>query len=299
MSDYRETLRGIFAMLVSCLFFVLHDTMVKVATRDMPIGQVLVLRALVTTAVVTYMVWRVGELGRVHKHLSRYVASRSIAEGIAGVIFLVSLTHLPIANASAVSQGAPLAVTAASAIFLHEKVGWHRWMSIAVGFVGIMVIVRPGTAGFNMWALGPLSTVFIVAFREMNTRFIAKTTSSLIVLFYTTVAVTIACAILSAFEVWQPISLLGGALILGAGLAGLVGTQYSIVAVQHGDVSTVALFRYSFIPYAVCLGWLVWGEIPDMMTLVGIVIVIGSGMYTFHRERVRHQRIASVMDPSV
>ena len=299
MTDFRETLRGIVAMLLCCLFFLINDTIVKAVADDLPIGEVLFIRSVIATVVVFVVVWRMGLLPTVRTQTSRFVITRSICEGFATVVYLTGLVHLPIANASAISQGAPLAITAAGALILGEIVGWRRWMSVVVGFCGILIIVRPGPEGFNSWALLPLLSVAFVTVRELSTRFIAPETNSAVVTLVTQVMVTIACGLLSATEVWQAMTLLKFGLIVVAGLSCIFGVHFSVDAMRHGDISLVAQFRYSFIPFAIVMGWVFFGDIPDLTTLFGIAVVVGSGIYIFYRERVRHQTLAASADPSV
>ncbi|MBS1167277.1 MAG: ribN 2 [Proteobacteria bacterium] len=299
MTDFRETLRGIVAMLLCCLFFLINDTIVKAVADHLPLGEVLFIRSLIATVVVFVAVWKMGLLPRVLPQTSRFVMTRSICEGIATVVYLSGLMHLPIANASAISQGAPLAITAAGALILGEIVGWRRWLSVVVGFCGILIIVRPGPDGFNSWALLPLLSVAIVTVRELSTRFIAPETNSAVATLVTQIMVTIACGLLSATEVWQPMTAMEFGLIVVAGLSCIFGVQFSIDAMRHGDISLVAQFRYSTIPFAIVLGWIIWGDVLDPLTLIGIAVVVGSGVYIFYRERVRHQTLASRAEPGV
>jgi drug/metabolite transporter (DMT)-like permease len=299
MTDFRETLRGIVAMLLCCLFFLVNDTIIKAVAEDLPLGEVLFIRSLIATAVVFVAVWKMGLLPKVLPQTSRFVLTRSICEGVATVVYLSGLMHLPIANASAISQGAPLAITAVGALVLGEIVGWRRWLSVVVGFCGILIIVRPGPDGFNSWALLPLLSVAIVTVRELSTRFIAPATNSSVATLITQIMVTIACGLLSATEVWLPMTAMEFGLIVVAGLSCIFGVQFSIDAMRHGDISLVAQFRYSTIPFAIVLGWIIWGDVLDPLTLIGIAVVVGSGVYIFYRERVRHQTLASRAEPGV
>lgn len=299
MTDFRDTLRGIVAMLLSCLFFIINDTAIKVTAEGLPLGQVLFLRSVLATAVVLVIVWKMGLLPRVLPQTSRFVLTRSIVEGVTTLAYIGGLMHLPIANASAIAQATPLALTAAGAILLGEAVGWRRWLSVAVGFCGILIIVRPGPDGFNAWALLILLSVVLVTIREISTRFIAPNTDTAVVSLVTQVMVTIACGLLAATEVWQPMDMMQIGLIVLASIGCLLGVHFSIDAMRHGDISLVAQFRYSFIPFAIVLGWLVWGDVPDLLTFVGIAVVAGSGIYVFYRERVRHQLLASRAEPGI
>ena len=151
----------------------------------------------------------------------------------------------------------------------------------------------------SAWALLILLSVVLVTIREISTRFIAPNTDTAVVSLVTQVMVTIACGLLAATEVWQPMDMMQIGLIVLASIGCLLGVHFSIDAMRHGDISLVAQFRYSFIPFAIFLGWLVWGDVPDLLTFVGIAVVAGSGIYVFYRERVRHQLLASRAEPGI
>lgn len=287
MTDFRETARGISAMLACCFFFIINDTMVKAVGETVPLGQILLLRGIAGTILVGLFAWRAGALKPFLPQLSGKVGWRIFGEIAATLLYLSALIRMPIANTSAIAQAAPLVITAAGAIFLAEKVGARRWAAVFVGFLGVMLIVRPGAEGFNAWALVALASVFAIALRDIVTRFIPPSTSTLFITFATSACVTVVGAGLAATEDWAPIGTREALLILGSAVFVLLGYVFSIIAMRHGDVSIVAPFRYSFIPYAILIGWLVWGDVPDAITFLGIAVVVATGVYTFYRERQR------------
>lgn len=293
MSDYRATLRGILAMLACCFFFVVNDTFVKLAGDTLPLGQILLLRGLASTAAIGLIAWRAGALRNFSSSFSPFVGWRTFAEVAASLIYLTALMHLPIANASSIAQTVPLVITAAGALFLGETVGPRRWAAVAVGFGGVLLIVRPGGDGFNVYALVALVGVMAIAARDVFTRMIPPTTPTLYVTFVATAAVTAVGGVLSATEDWGTVGGRETMLILGSSVFVLLGYIFSIVAMRNGDVSIVAPFRYSFIPYAIAIGIVVFGDIPDMITLIGIAIIFASGGYTFWRERQRQRTLAA------
>jgi drug/metabolite transporter (DMT)-like permease len=288
MADFRDNMRGILAMLACCLFFILNDTCVKAAGATMPLGQIIVLRGIVSTVVIVAMAGRLGLLPSVPALVAdRRILLRTTGEVGATVLYLTALLEMPIANISSIAQATPLAITAAGAIFLGERVGWRRWTAVTVGFIGILIIVRPGTEGFNAWALVALGSVLLVTLRDVTTRIIPATIPVAAITVVTSVSVMLSgvAYTLALGERWHwptPAELL---LVVGSGAFLLLGFVTVIVAMRHGDISVVAPFRYAFIPYAIAIGWLVWGDIPDAMTLVGIAVVVLTGIYTFYRER--------------
>lgn len=285
MADFRDNVRGILGMLACCLAFIINDTMVKAAGDTLPLGQIVALRGALAVAVIGFMAWRAGLLSRQRELYSAPVGWRTLGEIASTVLYLGALMHIPIANASAIAQAAPLVMTAIGAFLLAERVGWRRWTAVAIGFCGILVIVRPGAEGFNLWSLVALASVFSVALRDFATRFVSRATPTLYVTFATTVGVFVTGVVMSLFEDWQPVGLNEALLLAGSAVTVLLGQAFSVVAMRNGDLSVVAPFRYSFIPYAIVIGWLVWGDVPDVLDFVGIVIVVATGVYTFMRER--------------
>lgn len=299
MSDYRETVRGILAMLACCLSFIINDTLVKAAGETLPLGQIIFIRGLISSLVIGVVAWHMGAFRNWTSHLSPALGWRTLGEVGATLAYLTALMHMQIANASAIAQAAPLMITAAGALFLGETVGWRRWTAVVIGFVGILIIVRPGAEGFNGWSLLALFSVVLVVLRDLSTRAIPARTPTIFITAFTAIAVMVTGGGLAATEEWGAVGLTEALLLFGSGVFLLGGYVFIIIAMRHGDVSMVAPFRYSFIPFAILLGWLVWGDVPDLLTIVGIVIVIGTGVYTFYRERKRAQMLAAKSEPAV
>jgi drug/metabolite transporter (DMT)-like permease len=192
--------------------------------------------------------------------------------------------HMPIADATALLQFAPLAITAGAALFLGARVGWRRWLATLVGLIGVLIIVRPGGAGFNAYSLLALSAIGFVAIRDLVTRGIRADVPTMVVAATSAAAVTMGALLLALVETWVWPSLTALALLLTASI-GLVGGNYWIVvAMRHGDIAAVAPFRYSAALWAIATGLVVWGEMPDLWTWVGTAIVTGAGVYAILRE---------------
>ena len=163
MTPFRETLRGIVAISACNLLFLINDTMIKLANSEMPLGELLFLRGIfATTLLVPIVIWT-GAHRRVGMLWNRWLLLRLIAEVFGAVLFLVALFKIPIANVNAILQVVPLMVTACAAVFLGDEVGWRRWLAIAIGFLGVLIVIRPGFSGFNVFSLVALaSMVFII-----------------------------------------------------------------------------------------------------------------------------------------
>ena len=208
--------------------------------------------------------------------------------------FLAAIVHLPLANTAAIFQALPLAVTLGAALMFGEPVGWRRWLAITAGFIGVLIIVRPGLEGFNQFSLFALVSVIFCAVRDLATRRIPAQIPSLFITLVTTVTVTIAgAAIIVPLGGWTPPSGRALGLLAFAAVLLLIGYQCVIMALRSGDISAVAPFRYSALLWAMLLGYLVFGDVPDAMMVTGASIIVLSGLYAFYRERKRHRPVAA------
>jgi drug/metabolite transporter (DMT)-like permease len=287
-------LRGSLLMAVSMAAFTINDAITKAMSSEMNFGQIMLVRGVFATVLIGALAWHQGALRPLRTLMMKPVALRVFGEVGGTITFLAAIVHLPLANTAAIFQALPLAVTLGAALTLGEPVGWRRWSAIAAGFIGVLIIVRPGMEGFNQFALLALVSVAFSALRDLATKRIPSHIPSLFITLVTTVTVTIAgAAILFPLGGWSPPSTGGlGLLALGAVLV-LIGYQYLIQALRTGDISAVAPFRYSALLWAMLLGYLVFGDVPDAMMVLGAVIIVASGLYAFYRERIRHRAVAA------
>jgi drug/metabolite transporter (DMT)-like permease len=283
--DSTHNLRGIIAMIVSMAAFVLNDACVKLAAGHLPTGEVIFLRAVATTFMCLGVIYLRDDARALSDALKPKVALRSLCDVGGSFTFLFTLTHMPIADAYAILQFTPLALTAAAAIFLGAQVGWRRWSAALVGLIGVLIIVRPGGAAFNAYALLALFSIFFSVTRDLITRGIGLGISSLTMAFASTGMIAIASLVFLFFETWQMPSLQALGFVLGAGVMLLAGQHWLIAALRTGEIVVVAPFRYSIVLWSVLAGLAIWHEFPDGVTLVGLAIVTGAGLYTFLREQ--------------
>lgn len=280
-------------MLVAMAGFTLNDTAMKAVTQTLPLYETIFLRGMMTVLALWLIgVFQGGLKLRLSRADTRVLAWRTLGEIAATVFFLTALMHMPIADLSAIMQSLPLAVTLTAALLFGERIGWRRIAAIGTGFVGVMIIIRPGGESFGIWSLLGVGSVLSVVLRDMATRRFSREVSSVAVSLYAAVSVLILGAVMIPFEGWQTPTAaeLGGASMAALALVG--GYLAVIMAMRVGEVSVVAPFRYTSLLWAVTMGWLVFGDLPDGWTIAGAALVVGSGVYAFYRERALAQKQA-------
>ncbi|MEL6736068.1 MAG: DMT family transporter [Pseudomonadota bacterium] len=290
MTDNTANMRGAVFMMVSMASFALNDLFMKLVFADLRLFQAIFLRGVLACTIIAAACWYLGllrDLPRIRSVINnRLVRWRCLGEAGATVFFLSALQAMPLANVTAILQILPLTITLGGALFLGQKVGWRRYVAIAIGFLGVMLIVRPGGDGFTIFSVFALAAALFVTVRDLTTRGLPKTIPSLLISLLTALVITTLGAVGSLTETWQavgPQQWLYLALAAGMIMGGYV---CSVLAMRDGDVSFVAPFRYSIMIWALGLGFFVLGEVPDTYALIGSAIVVITGLYTFYRERM-------------
>lgn len=288
-----ENLRGSILMVLSMAGFALEDMFVKRLAGDLPIGQIVMLLGLGGAVVFGAICVAQGRRLWTRDLLSRPVLLRNLGE-VAGTLgFVTAIVLTPLSSASAILQATPLAVTLGAALFLGETVGWRRWSAILAGFAGVIMVIRPGMSGFEPASLLAVLAVLGLAVRDLATRAVPRTISSMQLSTYAFATLVPTGLVLLGFQgapVWPSgtnLRDLGLALVCG------VAAYYAIVAAMRlGDVAVITPFRYTRLLFALVIGVTVFGERPDGWTLAGAGIIIASGIYTFWRERRLARRAA-------
>ncbi len=287
MTQMTDNMRAAFLMIGGMTFFALGDAIVKTTAGILPLSQMLVLRGILATAFLLGLARWMGQLSfRLPTRDWILIAIRSACEAAAAWFFLTALYHMPIANLTAILQMLPLTMTLSMALFFGEKVGWRRWAAILVGFIGMLLIVRPGPDGFTLYAMYGLATVGCVTLRDLATRHISSRAPSLTVTFFGSLSVTLFGVGLSFVEEWATFDWGWGVTVLGAAGTIILAYSLSVLTMRVGEVSFTAPFRYSGLVVALILGLVMFGDWPDPLTLLGAAIVVGSGLFTMWRERV-------------
>lgn len=281
--------RGALFMALAMMSFTTNDTIVKYLAETMPMGQIVFVRNMIASVVIILIAYKQHAMRPLRLAFSPYIAIRVIGEVGGTITFLIGLSHIPIGNAAAIMQALPLAVTMGAALFLGEPVGWRRWSAILVGFVGVIIIVRPGVEGFSPYAAIIVITVLFAASRDIATRKVHPSIPPLFMSSITAPAVALSGLFMSppTSGDWVAIGAFDWLLLIGAASFVLIAYHFIIHAMREGDISFIAPFRYSSLLIAIVLGYIVFGDVPDMFILTGGLMIVGSGLYTIYREKVR------------
>lgn len=278
--------RGIGLVLLASIFLTSADMVSKLLTREIAPLQVTWLRYGTFTVIMLAIVWRRGGLGRLRTQRPMLQLLRGIGVLASSIVFVMALRYLPLADATATGFVAPLFVTALSIPILRETIGWRRWTATLVGFVGVVIVVRPGGAGFQIASLLAVASALAWAFAMIMTRMMSRTESPLATLTYSAM-IGFGLTSLAVPFLWGPVTpmiLLMGVFV---GASSTVGHWLIVLAYRHADASLLAPFSYIQLLWATLFGLIVFAVLPDLWTLVGAVIIAGSGLYTAHRERIR------------
>lgn len=287
MTRLSDNTRGILFMCASMAGFSLNDAAMKAVTAEMPLFQAIFLRGMLSTLGLLILARvTMGGLRLVPPAGDRGpVLWRTLGEVGSTAFFLVALTHMPLANLSAIMQSLPLAVTLTAALVFGDKIGWRRLAAILVGFAGVLVIIRPGAASFDAWSVVGLASVAFVVLRDLATRRFSRAMPSAVPAVWASVAVMAMGGAGIAVDGWQtptPSALMG--VVIAASFL-IAGYMMAIKTMRVGDLGLVAPFRYTSLLWAILLGWLAFGTLPDGWTLIGSGIVVASGVYMLLRER--------------
>lgn len=284
-ASLSDNSRGVLFMLASTMSFIASDTFVKLASEDLAVGQILFVRSLVTAPAVALLAWQQGAFVQVQGLAERFMGLRLIGEIGASALYLSALTRMEIANATAILQLTPLAATAAAALVLGERVGIRRWSAIGVGFLAVLLIVRPGLAGFSGWSVLALVAVAFVVLRDLASRFLPATTHPLGVSFISLSALVPLGLTMLPFETWGPLTTDALLHCAASGLFLACGFVFITLAMRNGELSAVAPFRYAILLWAIIIQVAVFGIWPDLLTLAGGSMLVATGLYTLYRER--------------
>jgi drug/metabolite transporter (DMT)-like permease len=291
MQQSQTNLRGIVAMMLAMLFFIGNDALMKYARTELDTGQALVVRGLFSLALLAVAIAVTRRWRDLHFVASRFAVTRASIEGVIATLYIAALAGIALAEATAITMLVPLIITAFSTVFLGEKVGWRRWSAIIVGFIGILLVLQPEGRVVPFWAVSMVfAGTLLIAVRDMLTRRMPADLPSMMLTVTTTCGTLVAGGSLALYGgVWKPLPMNVLLALAGAGFLVLIGNYAIIEAYRKSDLSVVSSFRYSVIVWAVLIGFLMFGDVPGPLSAIGLVLILASGIYTIHRERVRRR----------
>lgn len=292
MATSQENRRGIVAMMATMALWCANDTLVKLATQSWPAGQVMTVRSLFAGIAALAIVAADGALGELRQLANRHVVMRAATDTVITAAFITAIAQMPLATITVIGQSSPIVMTLLAVLLGLERVGWRRWAAIVVGFLGVVVVIRPGAAPFDVYTALALLCALLVCVRDLLTRRIDARVPSVVIALSATVAVGtfgVAWGIVGALagSPWAPLAAREVAILAAAGVLVTIGNYANVLAYRRADVAVVMPFRYSVILWAIALGYVVFDELPDATALAGAALIVASGVYTIHRERRR------------
>lgn len=274
-------------MAIGSLGYVVNDALVRRASEEgMGVYQVLFLRSVGLAVLFAVLGWRRGDRIR-REQLTRPVLARTALEVVAAALFFAAIVRMEFANAQAILQVVPFAVTLTAALVLRERVSGRQYLAVLMGFAGVLIIIRPATDGFSAWSLMVVASAAGVVAREFATRRVPRAIPASSIAWVTAVGLALLTGAISFFTGWTSVD--GAtALWIVLAMASLgIGYHFTIETVRVGDLSVSAPFRYTVLLGAIVLGYVMFGEPPDLLTIIGSVVIVLSGVYAIILERSR------------
>ncbi len=289
--------QGALWLVAGGFIFTTNGAMIRMLSFEIESVQIAFLRGLISLLFLIPLI----ATGRVKPWTSKRIQGhfwRTFMGTCSMVLGFYSLAMLPLADATAIAFSQPLFSVVLAALVLHEKVRWRRWTATIVGFVGVLVMVRPGSHGLQPGAIVALLNAMSVAISVLLVRRLSNSETPLMILTQFAIFSTL-FLLLPAIWFWTWPSLFGWALAIGVALSATLGQYVWVQAFAHGEMSAVAPFDYLRLPFAVFVGWMIWGEMPVIWTYVGAAIVIGSALYIAYREAtLARERRAAATPPA-
>lgn len=269
--------------------FAANDTATKFAAQFLPVTEIVALRAGFALAIALVVIaWR-REITAIVAIRNPYLILRGCIEAFIGILVIYALSKMPIANFTAIILIQPFIMTAIGALWLKEQVGWRRWTAVVAGFAGMLLVMKPATADFELVSLVALLAALLSLTRDLLVRRIHAQVPTTVISFSTALFALPLGLVGAAVQPWEmpdAVSLL--AILISAAFL-FVAFVLTVLAFRGTDVSAVSPFRYSIIVFAFVFGVVVFGEIPDFVSLIGIGMIVAAGLYMLHRERLRRR----------
>ena len=283
-----DNTRGILWMSASVVVFLLNDALIKLAAETAPAVQVVGLRGVFATLWCFLVLLSTGGWRQMGGIAHPAVFLRGILEAVAALTYLVALSHIPFAIATAINLSTPFFLTILAVVILKEDVRWRRWTAIVLGFVGVLLVIQPKPDELNIWSWVVVGSSLVGAIRDTLGRYVPARVPTTVMSFWSAAAVALMGLAFAFMEGWHPMSTRGVLLLIAASLLLAAGYQFLMLALRSSaEMSVLGALRYGSVLGAIVIGYFVWGDVPNALALAGIVVVIASGLYILKRQQVR------------
>lgn len=273
-------------MIGACACFSANDAATKVAVAWLPPSEIIGIRAVFTILFAAAIVALRRELAFLPRMWNLKIILRAVAEVLTGFILIMAFASMALANVTAILMIQPFLMSVTAVVLFKQSVGWRRWLSIAVGFVGMLLVVKPATGDFNATSLLVFGATFLVVVRDMLTSRLPADVPTTVISFATAL-VGLCIGMLGAVaEPWVMPSARALAWVIVAAVFIVGALMLIVIAFRSAEVTLVVPFRYSIVVFAVIFGIALFGEVPDRWSFLGIVLIVGAGIYMLHREAV-------------
>ena len=285
MTDHT---RGILWMSASVVVFLLNDALIKLAAETAPAVQVIGLRGVFATLWCFLVLLSTGGWRRMSMIAHPAVFTRGLLEAVAALTYLVALSHIQFATATAINLSTPFFLTILAVAILKEDVRWRRWTAIVLGFVGVVMVIQPKPDELNIWSWVVVGSSLLGAIRDTLGRYIPAHVPTTIMSFWSAAAVALMGLAFAMVEGWHPMSTRGVLLLILASLLLAAGYQFLMLALRSSaEMSVLGALRYGSVLGAIVIGYFVWGDVPNGLAFAGIVVVVASGLYILKRQQSR------------
>jgi len=283
-----KPLRGIIFMLLSSLCFAINDAVIKFAVKqmenDFSMFNIIFVRGIFTSLLILISIFFFGKINLKKLLNNKRSYLRGLFEVLAALTFLTGLMLMPMADVYTLQNTAPLIITAAGAVFLKEKVGIRRWSAVTMGFIGVLIVINPGNLKFGYIFILPIMSAIFLTFRDVLTKGFKDSSSSLEIIFITSILVTIVFGALSIFYpiyvTYENISL-----IIISSIFLTIAYLFSVLTVLYAPLSLTSSTRYSVIVFGIILGYMIFNEVPSINMIIGAIIISLSGLFVIKREK--------------
>ena len=276
-------LKGIGLMLAGSGLITMNDAAIKLVVDDHSVSQAILVRAAFALPVIAWLAYRAGgwQAARWHNPWAQLLCAVPLVASL--FLFVASLSRIPIAPATVILYLSPLFLTALAPL-LGERVGWRRWGAVLLGFAGTVLVIDPTGDTFTWFYLVPVCAAFVLAVRDLATRKLVESESSVSILLVSTLAV-MASAVPGAVTSWQPLVPGDVALLAVSGLAFGFAMFFLTDAFRYADASLVSPFKYAGVIVAAGLGFAIWGDVPTLSACIGGLLIVSSGLFVLKREQ--------------